>query len=390
MNNYIPRDITPALLGALKHFSVIVLTGPRQVGKTTLCRNILSHYTYANLEDTALREQALLDPKRFIAAAEHGLIIDEAHTCPELLPYIQIAADNNPDWRFVITGSSNFQLLQRVTESLAGRAALFTLMPLALSELAPFITDTSDDTLMLKGTYPAVWTKQQPSRLVYQNYYTTYVERDVRQLLNIGNITTFQRFIRLSAGRVATEFNASAISNNIGVSVKTVQAWLSVLQASYIVFAMPPFYENIGKRLVKTPKLFFYDTGLLCFLLGIENEQQLALHPLRGAVFENMIACEMYKQAYNNAQVPQIFFYRDKSQHEVDILTCHGYQYEAYEVKSSTTFNAEYTRNLTYLAGLLGERLTRTAVVYAGQTGYDTDTCAVLNYRDFLTNRRQS
>lgn len=386
MGNYIQRAIEPAVAEALRVFRVVVITGPRQSGKTTLCRAMLPGYTYINLEEPALREQVAADPKAYIDAHTEGLIIDEAHTLPQLFSYIQVAVDAHPERRYVLTGSSNFQVLQRTAQSLAGRAALFRLMPMSLGETAGLRSGLSDDAILLRGGYPAVWCDDQPPKLMYANYHATYVERDVRQLLNIGDLAAFQHFMRLVAGRVGSEFNASALSNAVGVSAKTAKAWLSVLEASYIVFTLPPFFENIGKRLTKSPKVYFTDTGLLCYLLGIEEERQLAVHPLRGSVFENLVVAEAMKAAANAGSEPRLFFYRDRSQHEVDLLLARGWEYEAYEIKSSSTFTTSFLSGLAYLKGLLGGRLTRSAVVYAGLSGPSKPEEAVVNYQDFCPN----
>lgn len=378
----IKRQIEQVVRDMVPYFKVITITGPRQSGKTTLCKQLFPDYEYVNLEDMSVREQASVDPKAFLAAYTSGVIIDEAQNFPELFSYLQVVSDANPERRYIITGSSNFSLLESITQSLAGRTAVLTLLPLSLQELGD-VSNISTDTLLLNGGYPAIWGNAQPRHLLYPNYYTTYVERDVRRIVNVTNLRDFQTFIRLSAGRVGTEFNASALSNAVGVSVKTVQSWLSILTASYITFTLPPFYENIGKRLIKAPKLYFFDTGLLCYLLGIENEQQLATHPLRGAIFENFVVAEAYKQLTNRGKEPTLYFYRDSSQHEVDLLLQRGYQYEGYEIKSSQTFTREFLGGLHYLSKLLGDRLTRSAVIYAGAEQLDASHDGIINYRDF-------
>lgn len=378
----IKRQIEQVVRDMVPYFKVITITGPRQSGKTTLCKQLFPDYEYVNLEDMSVREQASVDPKAFLAAYTSGVIIDEAQNFPELFSYLQVVSDANPERRYIITGSSNFSLLESITQSLAGRAAVLTLLPLSLQELGD-VSNISTDTLLLNGGYPAIWGNAQPRHLLYPNYYTTYVERDVRRIVNVTNLRDFQTFIRLSAGRVGTEFNASVLSNAVGVSVKTVQSWLSILTASYITFTLPPFYENIGKRLIKAPKLYFFDTGLLCYLLGIENEQQLATHPLRGAIFENFVVAEAYKQLTNRGKEPTLYFYRDSSQHEVDLLLQRGYQYEGYEIKSSQTFTREFLGGLHYLSKLLGDRLTRSAVIYAGAEQLEASHDGIINYRDF-------
>lgn len=380
-NEYITREIKDTIAEACQYFSVIVITGPRQSGKTTLCKVMFSDFAYVNLEDLSLREQILIDPKHFLDSHPEGIVIDEAHHLPELFSYIQVAVDEHPERRYVITGSSNFNLLEKVTQSLAGRAALFTLLPLSLSEIGDKAAHLSTDTLMLDGGYPAVWSRKQPRRMVYSNYYATYVERDIRQIVNVTNLRAYQNFMRLVAGRVGTEFNASALSNAIGVTVKTIQSWLSVLHASYIAYALPPFYENVGKRLVKSPKVYFHDTGLLCHLLNIETEEQLAVHPLRGEIFENMVINNILKNFMNKGKTPQLFFYRDRSQHEVDLVVQTALGYKAYEIKSSSTFSKNYFDGITYLKSLLKERLSGSAVLYTGSDEVNAQENGIFNYR---------
>lgn len=380
-NEYITREIKDTIAEACQYFSVIVITGPRQSGKTTLCKVMFSDFAYVNLEDLSLREQILIDPKHFLDSHPEGIVIDEAHHLPELFSYIQVAVDEHPERRYVITGSSNFNLLEKVTQSLAGRAALFTLLPLSLSEIGDKAAHLSTDTLMLDGGYPAVWSRKQPRRMVYSNYYATYVERDIRQIVNVTNLRAYQNFMRLVAGRVGTEFNASALSNAIGVTVKTIQSWLSVLYASYIAYALPPFYENVGKRLVKSPKVYFHDTGLLCHLLNIETEEQLAVHPLRGEIFENMVINNILKNFMNKGKTPQLFFYRDRSQHEVDLVVQTALGYKAYEIKSSSTFSKNYFDGITYLKSLLKERLSGSAVLYTGSDEVNAQENGIFNYR---------
>jgi len=257
------REIQKEFERLLPHFSVFVVTGPRQSGKTTLCQHYFSEYTYFNMEDIHVREQIAVAPKHFLEQfAPKGIIIDEAQQYPELFSYIQVVADEHPDYRFVLTGSSNYALMHHISQSLAGRAALFTLLPLSLSELQDKrAADT--DTLMLNGGFPAVWSKQTPAYDLCRNYYNTYIERDVRRLINVKDSSKFQTFLRLCAGRTGCEFNASALSNEIGISVPTINEWLSVLEASYVLFRLFPFFRNIGKRLIKTPKIYFYDTGMV-------------------------------------------------------------------------------------------------------------------------------
>ncbi|MDR3246527.1 MAG: ATP-binding protein, partial [Prevotellaceae bacterium] len=355
--------------------------GPRQSGKTTLCKTLFPDYAFFNLEDTTVVKEIAVSPKSFLEEyAAKGMVIDEAQKYPELFPYIKLVADEQPDYRFVITGSSNFLMMERITESLAGRVALNTLLPLSLSELNEY-SDYDTDTLLFRGGYPAIWGDGMSPRDVIVNYYNTYIERDVRQITNLVNLSGFQRFIQLCAGRIGTEFNAVTLSNEVGVSVPTIQQWFSVLEASYVIFRLKPFYQNIGKRLIKAPKIYFYDTAVACFLLGIENAGQLKTHPLRGAIFENYVVLEFLKNRFNAGKTNNLFFYRDKSQHEIDIVQEFAYQYRAYEIKSATTFHSEFTRNLDYLKKILGDRLLSTKVIFDGETELNVTENGIINFR---------
>ncbi|MBO7524644.1 MAG: ATP-binding protein [Verrucomicrobia bacterium] len=360
------RNISTVINELLTQFRIITLTGPRQSGKTTLCKSMFPGFAYVNLEDISLREQVKTDPKAFLTACPDGLIIDEVHNYPELFSYLQVVSDQHPKRKFILTGSSNFNLLESITQSLSGRTALLSLMPFSFSEIRNQMQDVPTDTLLLRGFYPSVWCSGLNWKYFYQNYYATYVERDVRKILNVSNLNLFQTFIRLTAGRVGSEFNASSLSNEVGISSKTVQSWLSILSASYITFTLPPFFENLGKRLIKSPKIYFYDTGLLCYLLGIENEQQISTHPLRGNIFENLVIAEAMKQIIHRGKIPQLYFYRDRSQNEVDLLYPKGINYEAFEIKSSQTFSASFFDGIHYLKKLLQDRISRSAVIYAG------------------------
>lgn len=363
--NYIPRLITPRIEEASQFFPVIVITGPRQVGKSTLCRHIFPTYNLYNLEDAALRMSVREDPKGFLAHCGAFTIIDEVQHIPELLSYIQVIVDEHPDRRFILTGSSNFALLESISQSLAGRSAVFTLMPFSLKELEEY-KQTATDEMMIGGFYPAVRANGMPYGLFYSNYYTLYVERDVRQIKEILNLPEFEQFMRLVAGRVGSELNAAALSNAIGISAPTVKKWFGLLQTSYIATPLYPYYANIGKRLSKMPKIYFYDTGLLCFLLDISTPQQLAVHPLRGAIFENMIITEMLKDRFNKARRPNLTFYRENAGREVDVVEEEGQTLTLTEIKSSSTFNKDFLRNLNYLKTLLGDKVIDTRVIYDG------------------------
>lgn len=365
---YIERKISNSVLRGARFFPVTVITGPRQSGKSTLCEHLFHDFKKFNLEDIGLRDLINADPKGFINNCGEKVVIDEIQHLPSLFSYIQLAVDTNPQRRFILTGSSNFALMEKITQTLAGRSVLFTLLPMSLSELSEKYVDSPTNELLYNGFYPSVITGSRPADLYYPAYYSTYVERDVRQIKSISDMTLFQKFIRLAAGRIGCEFNASQLANETGVSSPTVSSWMSILEASYIAFTLPPYYTNINKRLTKTPKIYFYDTGLLCFLLGIENPDQLSSHPLRGGVFENLAVLEFVKGRINVAKQRNIYFYRENAGREVDIVQEEGNSLDIYEVKSSQTFNKSFLRNLEYLKGLLGDEVRKMQVIYDGDT----------------------
>jgi len=365
---YIERKISGKVLECSSYYQVLVMTGPRQTGKTTLCRHLFGSYSYYNLEDVALRMKIASDPKGFLEACGRQVVIDEAQHIPELFSYIQLTVDNDTERRFVLTGSNNFAMLESITQSLAGRACLFTLMPLSLSEISGKTEGLSADEIMLRGFFPGTMLKGVPPETFYANYYATYIERDVRQVKNITDIAAFQQMLRLMAGRTGSELNASALAGETGISAPTVRSWGSVLETSYLTYTLRPYFVNISKRLVKAPKVYFVDTGLLCFLLGISSTEQLAVHPLRGAVFENLVINEMLKHELNSGRLPQLYFYRENSGREIDLVKEEAGKLSLFEVKSSSTFNPSFVANITYLKKLLGDRVSSASVIYTGES----------------------
>jgi predicted AAA+ superfamily ATPase len=379
---FINRKLEGEIKRLNSYFPVIVLTGPRQSGKTTLSKKLFENFHYIDVTRITDRQLIETNPENFLKQYASGLIIDEVQNYPELFPYIKIVSDELPDSNFILTGSNNFSLMEKVTESLAGRAATLVLTPLSLCELGDENAKLSTETLLFNGGYPAIWAKNIPAVDMIRQYYNSYIERDIRQLINIRDLSKFQIFIRLCAGRIATEFNAQSLSNEIGVSVPTIQDWLSVLEASYLVFRLPPFYENIGKRLIKSPKIYFYDTAVVCFLLGIEASEQLKTHPLRGVIFENYVVLEFLKNCFNTGKTNHLFFYRDQSQREIDLLQQFGNQYHAYEIKSATTFHSDFLNNLKYLKNLLGTNLLSTHIIYDGLTEINAAENGIINFRN--------
>ena len=376
---YVKRKISDSVLEAAKYYRVIVVTGPRQTGKTTLCRHLFSDYKYYNLEDVALRNAIADDPKGFLSGCGDRVIIDEVQNIPELFSYIQVVVDADENRRFALTGSNNFSLMESITQSLAGRAALFTLLPFALNELSGEYQSAQTDEILFRGLYPGTTIRRMPPEMFFRNYYSTYMERDVRQIKQITDLPKFQHLMRLVAGRVGSECNASALANETGISSPTVKSWLGVMQTSYLLTVLPPYYQNISKRLIKTPKVYFIDTGLLCYLLGITSAEQLKTHPLRGAVFENLIVVEMLKDRFNQGKDSNLFFYRESSGREVDVVQTEADKFRIWEVKSAKTFNTDFRKNLDYFKSIFGEKVISTKVIYDG----DNIPPDVVNFRQF-------
>ncbi len=348
-------------------FKVVTITGPRQSGKTTLCKKTFPHHDYVNLEDETVVGEMELNKKEFLVKHRKGLVIDEVQKMPEILSAVQVVVDEYPDAAFVLTGSNNLLLMQRITQSLAGRTAVLTLLPFSIAELTEVDKSAGLYSIMLNGFYPAVWAQNIPPQDVYRQYFSTYLQRDVRQVMNIRHLSEFRRFIVICASRIGSEFNAQRISNELGVSIPTIQEWMNVLETSYVAFRLPPFFRNIGKRLVKTPKIYFYDVGLVCYLLGIHTPQQLETHPLRGSIFENMVVCDFLKNQYNHGLDNNLYFYRDKSQHEVDLVVEDGLQLNAYEIKLSSNIHPDFYKNLNYFRSLFPNETVTTQVINTGQ-----------------------
>lgn len=368
----IERTLQERLLKLAAAFPVVTLTGPRQSGKTTLCRLAFPDKPYITLESPAERQRAADDPLGFLGAFPDGAIIDEVQRVPELPSYLQGMVDEDPrPGRFILTGSQNFGIWESVTQSLAGRTALLELLPLSLEELRRFEDPPQSlfETVW-SGGYPRIFERNLPPSDWLESYVATYVERDVRQLVNVGDLIQFQTFLRLCAGRTGQLLNYSSLAADVGISQPTAKAWLSVLEASYLVFRLPPFHRNLGKRLVKSPKLYFYDTGVACSLLGIETPAQLETHPLRGSIFESWVVAEVAKQILHRGRRPRLSFYRDRGGLEVDLLVEGGGELTAVEIKSGQTPTSGFFTGLDRFADIVEPmsqtRLGRRIAVYGG------------------------
>lgn len=381
---YIKRIQEETIREAVKYFPVISVTGPRQSGKTTMLRHLFPHLHYYSLENLDTRAFAHEDPVRFLHLHEEGMILDEVHNAPFLLSYIQGIVDESPEKRFILSGSSNFALLHNVSQSLAGRCGVFELLPLSISEMletgnVDYVSDV--DRLLHNGLYPAICCGKNIPKFLYPSYIKTYLERDVRDLLNVKDIMQFNVFLKLCAGRIGSLINASELANEVGVTCKTVQSWLSILEASYIIYMLPPYFENSRKRLIKAPKLYFCDTGLACALLGIESSEQLSRDKMRGHLFENLIVTEFLKQRFNHNKEANLYFYRDSNQNEVDILSANGQTMDTYEVKSSMTYHPDFEKELRKINDWIKPTIGRRAVIYTGQMENPSAEIELLNYQ---------
>lgn len=378
---YLNRTIEGIIREASQYFSVISVTGPRQSGKSTLLKHLFPDVPKYSLKDVNVREFAEHDPIAFLHQHPNGMFIDEIQKVPQLLEYIQGIVDDNPDCRFLLTGSSNFELLHGLCESLPGRAGVYELLPMTYHETASTMGELSLDDFLYSGLYPAICSKKNKAKFFYPSYVKTYLERDVRDLLRIKDQMQFMKFMKLCASRVGSIFNASDIGAQLGIDNKTVSNWLSVLQASYLVTLLPPYYENISKRLVKSPKLYFNDPGLACFLLDIESPRQLERDKMRGAIFENYVVMEVIKHRYNRGLLNGVYFYRDSNRNEVDILLKEEGEITAIEVKSSMTYHTSFEDSISKLSDWIKTPVTNKMVVYTGDFENTTGNIKILNYR---------
>ncbi|MCC7467034.1 MAG: ATP-binding protein [Saprospiraceae bacterium] len=364
----IPRLLSEKMRNLAEKMPVISLTGPRQSGKTVLVRNVFPDFRYVNLEHLEVRQFAQQDPLGFIRSLPKGVVIDEAQYAPDIFSYIQVVVDETRrNGEFILTGSQNFQLSARISQSLAGRAANLYLLPFSTEELGKTGLSPQDfETLLFKGAYPRIYDQQVSPGDFYPSYIENYVERDVRQLLNVADLGKFQLFIRLCASRIGQMFNQSAISVEAGVDANTIKRWFSILETSFITFKLPPYFKNYNKRLTKTPKVYFYDTGLACALLGIRTREQLEGHFLKGPLFENFIIVETLKQYFHRGIRPQCYYWRDNTGHEIDLLVEDGGKIIPVEIKSGRTIQPDFFKNLEFFNSISGNQPGLGHVIYGG------------------------
>jgi predicted AAA+ superfamily ATPase len=360
----IHREAQKELLHLAGQYKAVAIVGPRQSGKTTLARLLFGDKAYVNFENPDIRLFALDDPRGFLSNYPNGAIFDEAQRVPEIFSYLQqILDESETNGMFIITGSNNFLLQESISQSLAGRVGYLNLLPLTLHEIGSKNLDLN--TLLFKGSYPSLYSQDIEPNKWYSNYIRTYIERDVRLLKNITNLVTFERFLRLCAGRVGQLLNMNSLALEVGVDTKTIASWIGVLETSFVAFRLQPYHKNFNKRIVKMPKLYFYDTGLVAALLGIESSSQIELNSYRGALFENLIVVDLIKSRFNKAKSNNVFFWRDSVGHELDILIENGNDLIPIEIKSGQTVTNDYFKGLNYW-----KKLTNSEggyVVYSGQ-----------------------
>jgi len=382
----IPRIAASTLKTLARGYPILAITGPRQSGKTTLARSTFPDKPYVSLEDLDTRAFATEDPRGFLARLESGAILDEAQRCPGLFSYLQTRVDANQRMgEFVLTGSQQFGLLSGITQSLAGRAGLVQLLPFSIAELqAAQVAAPGLDEVLWRGFYPPLYDRHLEPTQWMANYTTTYVERDVRQVIEVQNLSLFQRFLKMCAARCGQLLNMSSMANDCGVTHKTIAAWLSVLEAGYVVFLLQPHHRNFGKRLVKTPKLYFHDTGLAAYLLGIADADHLAIHSARGALFENLVISEHLKQRLNQGLAPNFYFWRNNTGQEVDLLLEEGAQLRPIEIKSSQTFHISFLDGLDQWAKYAGDAALPARLVYGGDQNMQRGDVSVRAWRNMM------
>lgn len=378
----VEREVSVKVREYAAQYPIVIITGPRQSGKTTLCKMLFSERPYVSLEAPEERAFALEDPKGFLERFARGAVIDEVQRAPELLSYIQMDADQRQEpGRYILTGSQNLLLMDRIAQSLAGRTALVTLLPFSMREAYGKRPPSTLEQLLYTGFYPRIFHRKLNPTEASSFYVSTYVERDLRQLLNVRDLAQFEVFLKLCAGRTGQLLNLSSLGNDAGISHNTARQWLSILEAGYVVKLLRPYYRNFGKRLIKAPKLYFLDTGVAAFLLSITGKTQLESHPLKGALFESFVISELLKRRFNRGQTDNLYFFRDSKGLEIDVVLDFGRELELYEIKSGKTLNPELFSPLRKLAALHGG-VRVSYLIYGGSETFRREGVRVVGWRD--------
>lgn len=379
----IPRAATQTLQHLAQGYPILAITGPRQSGKTTLAKATFAEKRYISLEDPDERLFATEDPRGFLARFPDGAILDEAQHCPALFSYLQTLVDNKQQMgQFVVTGSQQFGLMSNISQTLAGRVGLVQVLPFSLSELqhAGIVVNQLDE-LLCRGLYPPLYDRDLDPAHWFSNYVMTYVDRDVRQLIEVQNLSLFQRFLKMCAARIGQLLNLSSLANDCGVSHTTARKWLSVLEAGYIVFLLQPHHQNFGKRLVKTPKLYFHDTGLAAFLLGIRDPEHLSIHASRGAMFENFVISELLKHRFNAGLSANLYFWRNNIGDEIDVIIEQGSKLQPVEIKSGQTIAPQFLSGLNKWMGIAGESALPPQLIYGGTESMTRNGVQILSWQ---------
>jgi len=383
------RELSQELLILIKEYPVVTILGPRQSGKTTLAIETLKkqEYLYCNLESPENRHYAQTDPKAFLKQFSGPVILDEIQRVPELLSYIQVIVDlEKKNGRFVLTGSHQLLLREAITQSLAGRTSVLELLPFSISELqSAGIEFSSFEEYIFRGFLPRVYDQQQRPVQAYSNYFQTYVERDVRQLINLKDVALFEKFMKLLAGRVGQLFDYNSLANDVGVDAKTVKNWLSILEVSYVVFKLNPYFNNFGKRVLKSPKYYFIDVGLLCYLLGIESTTQITRDPLVGHIFENLVVIDVLKNRLNQGKTSNLYFYRDEKKNEIDLLLLQGRDFLSIEIKVASTYSKGLIENLIKFKKL-NDKVKKSFLVYTGEELGFSDNLEAISFKKRIAN----
>jgi predicted AAA+ superfamily ATPase len=396
----IKRSLQATLRRTARQYPVVTLTGPRQSGKTTLVRAAFPRHDYASLEEPDVRSFALEDPRGFLAQFRRSVVLDEVQRTPDLFSYVQTMVDDDDrPGRFILTGSQNFVLLRSISQSLAGRCAILHLLPFSRGELegrGPLgitaigrelprrragATGDAMET-MFRGFYPRIHDRDLDPQKWLRGYYQAYVERDVRQIVNVGDIESFGRFVRLCAGRNGQLLNLASLASDCGITHPTAKRWLSILEASFLIALLRPHHQNFNKRLVKTPKLYFVDTGLLCYLLRIRSPADLRLHASRGGVFESFVLSELLKNYLHRGEEPDLYFWRDPAGHEIDVIIEQGQKLTAVEVKSGQTVASDFFAGVRYWRALLDDPRAPAALIYAGDRSFRRDGVTIYRWSD--------
>lgn len=387
----IRREAQKALIEGATYFPVVTITGPRQAGKTTLARQTFPDHSYINLEDPEIFDFAKNDMSGFFERYKPPVIIDEVQRLPELLRKIQVLADQSKmKGRFILTGSFQTALKAAVSESLAGRTALINLLPFSIEELKDSARDFSRDDFLFKGFMPRLYSEGQPENLLYRNYFSTYVERDLQQILQVKNLSLFDKFIKILAGRIGQVVNAESLSNDTGVSAVTIKEWISVLESSFLIFKLEPYFNNYTKRLVKSPKIYFTETGLAAYLLGIKNAAQVSRDPLMGNLFENMVILEVLKKQLNNGGQKELYYFRDSKGFEIDLLVpSEGRKIIPVEIKAAQTYHADFTKNISKFMEFSPDAV-NPAVIYSGEEEFSTKGVQFLNFKNAASLIKES